>query len=248
MYFPNSKRPIPASCGLPKTKEVFLTTDDGLNLLAWYQPAKNKNSSTLIYFHGNAGDIGMRAKKIKPYIETGLGVLLTSWRGFSKNPGKPCESGLYSDGRAAIDFLLQKGISEDRIILYGESLGTGVAVELASKPYFSPAAVILEAPFTSAVDIASWRFPLIPVRHLVFDRFLSNKKIFKIGSPVLIFHGYLDKTIPITFGQQLFNLGKTPKTSFFIKNAGHNDLYEHGALNQIMEFLGKNNLISKSGK
>jgi fermentation-respiration switch protein FrsA (DUF1100 family) len=243
MYFPNSIRARPNSYGLDSMEEIHLITDDGLTLTAWYQPPKEGDICTIVYFHGNAGDIGMRAKKIMPYINSGAGVLLTTWRGFSKNPGRPSEIGLYSDGLAAINFLLTQGLSENKIVLYGESLGTGVAVELASNNNFSPAAVILEAPFSSAADIAAWRFPILPVRKLIFDSFNSNKKISDINSPLLFLHGYKDQTIPIIFGYKLFMSAKKPKKSVFIENAGHNDLYEYGADIEVISFLQKLGLI-----
>ena len=181
-YFPDRTRPTPADSGVPELSPVSLETEDGLSLLAWYAPPRVSGAPSLAYFHGNAGHIGMRGFKVRAYLNAGLGVLLTTWRGYSGNPGTPTEDGLYADGRAARAFLRAHGRGDDRQILYGESLGTGVAVHLARET--APGALVLEAPFTSVVDIASGRFPLLPVGPLIVDRFDSAAKIGKVAAPV----------------------------------------------------------------
>ena len=235
IYFPDKVRPEPDRGVLPDIEPVTLETADGLALLAWHQPPRRKGAPTLVYFHGNARHLGVRASKLAPYLEAGLGGLLTSWRGYSGNPGSPSEHGLYHDGRAALGFLGRRGVAPERVILYGESLGTGVAVQLATE--IEPAAVILEAPYTSIPDVARWRVPIAPVAPLVIDRFDSLAKIGRVRAPLLIVHGDHDMTIPVRFGRKLFEAAKEPKQGVFIEGAGHMDLYDHGMAPIALDFL-----------
>ena len=235
MYFPDSHRPTPDDSGVPEMAVVSLHTDDGLDLLAWHRPPTDTALPTLVYFHGNAGHIGIRADKVRPYLDAGFGVLLTTWRSYSGNPGKPSEDGLYKDGRAALSFLHKAGIAPGNIVLYGESLGTGVAVHLAVEQ--TPAAVVLEAPFSSIADVAQARMPLLPVKNLLLDRFDSKAKNANVGVPLLIVHGACDGTIPIRFGEKLFAAALHPKKMQIFPEAGHNDLYDHGMGGLTVEFL-----------
>ena len=236
MYFPDAERPSPQSSGVPEMAEVALDTKDGLSLLAWHRPPASAALPTLVYFHGNAGNIGMRAYKVRPYLDAGFGVLLTTWRGYSRNPGKPSEDGFYHDGRAALDFLKAGGVVPESIVLYGESLGTGIAVHLAEEQ--APAALVLEAPFSSIADVAQARMPLLPVKSLLLDRFDSIGKIAAVAAPTLIVHGAHDGTIPLRFGKKLFAAASEPKTLHVYPEAGHNDLYEHGMAGLVIDFLG----------
>ena len=241
-YYPDRTRPTPAESDVPELEPVTLETGDGLTLLAWYAPPRQAGIPSLIYFHGNAGHIGMRGFKVRAYLNAGLGVLLTTYRGYSGNPGTPTEDGLYADGRAARAFLRAHGCGDARQILYGESLGTGVAVHLAREA--SPAALVLEAPFSSVVDIASGRFPLLPVRLLIVDRFDSAAKIGKIAAPVLIVHGERDRTIPVRLARKLFKRAREPKEAEFIPEADHADLPEFGLPTYVLEFLARHGLVS----
>ncbi|MBT5780880.1 MAG: alpha/beta hydrolase [Rhodospirillaceae bacterium] len=235
MYFPDSQCPAPGESGVPEMAEVTLETDDGLALLAWHRPPARDALPTLVYFHGNAGHIGMRADKVRPFLDAGFGVLLTTWRGYSGNPGKPSEDGLYRDGRAARDYLLEVGVAASNIVMYGESLGTGVAVQLASEQ--APAALVLEAPYNSIADVAQARIPLLPVKPLVLDRFDSQAKIASVAAPLLIVHGARDGTIPVRFGKKLFAAASEPKQMQIYPEAGHNDLHEHGMGRLTLDFL-----------
>jgi fermentation-respiration switch protein FrsA (DUF1100 family) len=235
LYFPSSVRPAPAESGVGEMAEVALITADGLSLLAWHRPPADAAKPTLVYFHGNAGHIGMRAEKVRPYLDAGLGVLLTTWRGYSGNPGNPTEDGLYHDGRAALAFLEAVGVARERTVLYGESLGTGVAVHLARES--APAAVVLEAPYSSIADVAQARFPVLPVKSLVIDRFDSKAKIAEVAAPVLVVHGTRDWTIPVRFGEKLFHAASEPKKMQIYPDAGHNDLYDHGMAALVLDFL-----------
>ncbi len=239
LYFPSPERPAPAESGVAEMAEISLATEDGLALLAWHRPPVDAALPTLVYFHGNAGHIGMRAYKVKPYLDAGMGVMLTTWRGYSGNPGDPSEEGLYRDGRAALAFLEAAGTRPERIVLYGESLGTGVAVHLArERAAAAAAAIVLEAPYSSIADVAQARLPLLPVKSLILDRFESKKKIAEAASPVLIVHGARDGTIPLRFGERLFKAAVEPKKMHVYPEAGHNDLYDHGMAALVLDFLG----------
>lgn len=239
-YYPDRTRPTPVESGVPELSPVTLETEDGLTLLAWHAPPRAEGTPSLIYFHGNAGHIGMRGFKVRAYLNAGLGVLLTTYRGYSGNPGTPTEDGLYADGRAARAFLGARGCGDTRQILYGESLGTGVAVHLAREA--TPSALVLEAPFSSIADIAGGRFPLLPVGLLIADRFDSAAKIGKVGAPVLIVHGEHDRTIPVRLARKLFRRAREPKEGVFIPGADHADLPDFGLPAIVLEFLARHGL------
>ena len=243
-YYPDHTRPTPAEAGVPELAPVTLETEDGLALLAWHAPPRTEGAPSLIYFHGNAGHIGMRSFKVRAYLNAGLGILLTTWRGYSGNPGTPTEDGLYADGRAARDFLRTRGVDDERQILYGESLGTGVAVHLAREA--APAALVLEAPYSSIADIASGRFPLLPVGPFILDRFDSAAKIGKVEAPLLIVHGERDRTIPVRLARKLHRRAREPKEAVFIPEADHADLTEFGLAAIVLEFLTRHDLAPES--
>ena len=235
IYVPDALRPEPSAFGVPGMAPVALFTDDGLELLAWWRAPAAADAPVMVYFHGNAGHIGYRGAKVRPYLDRGWGVLLTTWRGYSGNPGRPTEEGLYADGRAALAFLKSSGVTSDRTILYGESLGSAVAVALAMD--YPAAAVVLEAPFTSIADIAVRSFPIFPVRLLVRDRFDALARIGRLRSPLLVVHGERDTVVPVSHGRRLLAAANPPKAGHFVPAAGHNDLYSFGAVQAIIEFV-----------
>ncbi len=168
LYHPGMTRPGLGDLALIGVREVTLTTADGLSLFSWYLPP-SVGRPVIAYFHGNGGHIGYRTERLRRLAREGYGVLLVEYRGYAGNPGAPCEAGLYADGAAALDFIAAERIAPDRIVLWGESLGSGIAVELATRRRV--AAVILEAPFTSIADAAQRHYRFIPAALLVRDRF-----------------------------------------------------------------------------
>ncbi len=235
MYFPDSSAPSPELAGVPEMGPVSLKTADGLELLAWYRPAARAGAPTLVFLHGNAGNIGHRGWIVRPFLDAGLGVLLVSWRGYGGNPGSPTEEGLYHDARAALGFLAAAGVESSRIVLYGESLGSGPAVQVATE--WRVGAVVLLSPFTSAADVAQRHYWYIPARYLVLDRFELLKQINRIGAPLFIVHGERDHIVPVDMGKALFAAAAEPKDARFIAQAGHNDLYSFGAAQAVLDFL-----------
>ena len=225
---------LPKSYGLNTVKEIKIKTKDGLNLLAWYSKPKIKKP-ILLYLHGNSFDIGERAKRIERYIEEGWGVVLLAWRGYSGNSGKPTEKNLYLDAKSALKWVLDNtNYSMKEIILYGESLGTGVAVELSQNQDFK--SVILEAPFTSIYDIAKLRYPIYPFKFLILDNFDNYSKIDKIKSPIMIISGKKDEIIPHKHSIKLFSKAKKPKECLFIDEAMHNNLYDFGIEKSVINY------------
>ncbi len=198
-YFPGNTVFVPAEWDLNELKPVDETTADGLHLKSWYCPPTTGNL-TVAYFQGNASHFGVRNEKIRPWLDAGYGVLLAGYRGYNGNPGKPTEEGLYNDARAAIKAVMEKGVSESLLVFYGESLGTGVATQMAAE--YKPAALILEAPFTSFPDVGATHYPWLPVRHMMRDRYYSLAKIDKVHAPLLLIHGEADNIVPAKLGKR----------------------------------------------
>ncbi len=238
IYHPTRSMPAPAAAGVPEMRPVELATQDGLRLTSWHSPAQ-KGQPTIIYFQGNGGNIAGRGFKARPYLDAGFGLLLVGYRGYGENPGKPNEQGLYADGRAALEFLKSQGVQPGLWVLYGESLGTGIAVQLAVE-WASKAplgAVVLESPFTSLGDAAAVHYPFIPARSLVRDKFDSIAKIADIKAPVFIVSGENDGIIPAAHGKKLLSAAKDPKEGHWISGAGHNNLYDFGVSKMVIDFL-----------
>lgn len=235
IYHPDTTRPVPAHWGVADMSAVTLTATDGQSLLAWWKPPESAEQPVLVFFHGNAGHIGYRGTKIRSYLDSGFGVLLLSWRGYSGNDGKPSEAGLYLDGKAALSFLDAQGVPEEKRVFYGESLGSGVAVELASRGHGG--ALVLEAPFTSLSAVAASHYPIFPVRWLIWDHFDSVKKIGGIALPILLIHGERDRVVPVKFGRKLLEAANQPKQGIFVPQASHNDLYSYGVASAVRRYL-----------
>jgi hypothetical protein len=243
LFVPNTQPPDLAEAGLgPKMRPIEIVTVDGLRLLAWYQPPAGNPGALLLYLHGNAGHIGHRSDRVRPYLEAGFGVLLVEYRGFGGNPGRPSEAGLYSDARAALDFLARQGVAAKRIALYGESLGTGVAVQMAIER--ECAALVLEAPYTSVAAVAQSRYWMFPVRSLVLDRFDSLSKIGRVRCPVFVMHGERDQVIPIRYGRELFLAAPEPKDAKWFAEGNHTNFDEFGGPAVVLEFLRRQGLQS----
>ena len=225
-----------AAVGLAgQMREVAITTTDGLTLTSWWAPPVRPDRRVIVYFHGNAGHRGGRADRIRDYLAAGYGVLLVGYRGYGGNPGRPTEAGLYADARANLAFLAHQNVRPAEIVLFGESLGTAVAIQMATE---TPVlALVLEAPIASITLSARARYPLFTFDFLVRDKFNSVKKIGKVTVPLLLVHGEQDRTTAVRFGRMVYNAANAPKHAHFIAEAGHNDLMEHGLAKAVTEFL-----------
>lgn len=222
MYHPDATKPqVPASYGLENAQEVTIQATPETRLNAWYIAPQNE-MPLLIYFHGNAGNLSDRYRKIGDFTSQGMGMLALSYRGYGGSEGTPTEQGLYADARAALAYIVnEQKIPAHRIILYGESLGTGVAVQLATE--VKVGLVVLESPYTSTVNRATEIYPWLPVSWLMWDRFESIDKIAQIQDPLLIFHNTGDAVIPIHHGRTLYAAAKAPKRAIWFKHQGHTD-------------------------
>lgn len=239
MYFPWAEVPVPAESGVPEMRPVRFTTADGLSLTSWYHPAPS-GRPTVVLFHGNAGHIGHRGFKARVFLDGGFGIVLVGYRGFGGNPGRPNEEGLYADGRAALAFLVRSGVPLARVALYGESLGTGIAVHLASEAARDGTpvgAVILEAPFSSMGAAAQHHYPYLPAYWLVKDRYASVDKIADIRAPLFVIHGTRDQIIPERFGREIFAAAREPKESLWLPQADHNNLFDQGVAAAVTSFI-----------
>ena len=218
-------------------KEIFIEIDKNIKLKSWFINKDLKKFKTVVFFHGNAGNLLNRVHKINELNKLDINILLISWRGFSGNKGKPSEKNLYYDAKQIIDWLKAQGLNNKNIILYGESLGTGVVTELASKNNFG--GIILESPFTSMVDTAKIYYPYLPVSLLLKDRYDSKSKIKDIKSPILIMHGKMDNIVPQQMGLELFEKANNPKYSYFPEDDDHMMNYNKQLLNKIKLFINK---------
>ena len=234
MYFPDPSRVSPAAAGLTDVKEDMLDVTDGAKLVTW-QAAARPGRPTLLYFHGNAGGLINRAGRFARYRAAGYGLFAVSYRGYSGSTGHPSESANISDAVLAYEALRRRGVEPEDIVVYGESLGSGVAVALAVQKKVG--AVVLDAPYTSIVDIAAGQYPFLPVRALLTDRYESSKLIQRVTAPVLILHGTRDRIIPVEMGRSLHALAKEPKRLVIFPNGGHVDLDDHGAMQEVEKWV-----------
>jgi uncharacterized protein len=232
MYFPDQNLPLPPD----GATLVSITGSGGLALPGWYKAPASDDAPVYLWFHGNAGNLSYFWDKAVMLTAGGAGLLLPEYRGYGGAPGKPNEADMVRDGQAAYDFLIGQGISADRIVIYGLSLGTGIATQAAAH---RPArALVLEAPFSSTLDVAQWRFPIFPIGLFMQDTFNSVASINERGGvPLLIVHGTADVVVPYRFGERLFEAAEQPKQHIGIEGGGHVDLFAYeGVVQQIIAF------------
>jgi uncharacterized protein len=218
-------------------EEIFIETDENIKLKSWFIEKDLKKFKTILLFHGNAGNLFNRVYKLNELNKLDLNILLISWRGFSGNKGNPTEKNLYHDAGEAVKWLNSLGINNKNIILYGESLGTGVATELGKKNIFG--GIILESPFTSITKAAKIYYPYLPINLVLKDRYDSIEKIQSITVPILIMHGKKDNIVPQKMGLELFEKANDPKFSYFPENDDHMMEYNDKLLNKIKFFINK---------
>ena len=215
-------------------EKIKIKTNEDFELLSWFHK-KNTTYKTILFLHGNAGNLENRIHKINHFKDMEVNFLIISWRGFSGNKGKPTEQGLYEDANSAIRWLKTKGLDEKNIIIYGESLGTGVATEIAQHKNF--AGIILESPFTSMIDAAKNKYPFFPVKLLLKDKYENSKKIKNINIPILIIHGEKDSIVPFYMGKKIYELANEPKHFYFSKYDDHMMEYNEILLKELRNFI-----------
>ena len=234
-YFPERARTPPAAAGLPEAEEVVLDSSGGERVIVWHIPPRGEKP-VVLYFHGNGGSLRGRVDRFRALAADGNGLIALSYRGYGGSSGRPTEKGLIDDALAAYAFAAAR-YPASRLALWGESLGTGVAVALAAqKPV---GRIVLESPFTSIADIAAQIYWFFPVRLLIKDSFRSDLLIGTVTAPFLILHGDKDSIVPIALGDQLYKLITAPKRFVRFPGAGHNELAAYGALEAAKQFLSE---------
>ena len=236
MYVPDQVRRTPESRGLTGVLEQTLATPDGARLVVWRVEAR-PGQPTIIYFHGNAGGLADRAGRFARYQARGFGVVMLSYRGYSGSTGRPSEASNVADARQLYRDLMAGGLRPRDIVLYGESLGSGVAVQLAAAEPVG--AVVLDAPYTSIVEVAARAYPFLPVRPLLIDRYDSLRFIAQIDAPVLVIHGARDTIIPVGMGKALYDLAREPKKLIVLPLGRHSDLDDYGAVDAVSNWLAE---------
>jgi uncharacterized protein len=233
LYPASERRATAAEAGLSDFQDLTLLTTDNERLVGWWKPPQ-PGKAIVLYFHGNGGSLWNRRLRAQALTETGRGLLMVSYRGYSGSSGTPSEEGLKTDARAAYEWL-RHSYEASRIVVYGESLGTGVAVRLASEE--PVAGLVLDAPYTSTADVASLIYWYVPVRWLMLDQFRSLDIIRQVKAPVLIMHGTADRVIPFAFGEQLFQAAPEPKEFLRLEGEGHSRNLEQGGLKAVDAFI-----------
>ena len=230
---PTAERTSPQAAGFMEAEEHVLATADGEKVIVWHVPAK-PGRPVILYFHGNGDFLAGFFGRFRDLIADGAGVVALSYRGYAGSTGHPSERGLLLDARAAYAFATAR-YSADQIVVWGFSLGTGVAVALAAEQPVRK--LILEAPYTSTADVAASMFWFMPVRLVMRDQFRSDERIARVKVPLLIMHGSNDPAIPIVFGERLFALAHEPKQFVRFPGGGHENLGNFGAIETARLFI-----------
>jgi len=231
---PQTARTSPDAAGFPEAEEHVLTTADGEKVIIWHVPAR-PGHAVVLHFPGNGDYLAGLVGRLRGITADGTGLVALSYRGYAGSSGQPSEQGLLRDAAAAYAFAATR-YRADRIVLWGFSLGSGVAVALAAEQPVGK--LILEAPYTSMADVAAAHFRFVPIRWLLRDQFRSDLRIARVTAPLLIMHGARDATIPIVFGERLFALAHEPKQLVRFPEGAHNDLDSYGATETVRHFIG----------
>ncbi len=223
-----------AQAGLDGFTDVTIATPDGERLQAWWKPPL-PGRALILYFHGNGGSLWNRRGRAGLVAQDGRGLLMVSYRGYGASTGDPSEAGLRVDADAAYAWLAR--YAPARIVLYGESLGTGVAVRLATE--VPVGGLVLDAPYTSTADVARTLFRYVPVALLMRDQFRSVDRIGRVHVPLLVMHGSRDGVIPIAQGRALYAAANEPKRFLELPDVDHVGVLEHGGLATLGTFLNE---------
>jgi fermentation-respiration switch protein FrsA (DUF1100 family) len=243
-YFPDRRLVDPAQAGMSGVEDLRLTTNDGETLVAWYVPAKDEHP-LILYFHGNGGAVVDRIPRFRALTASGYGLLAISYRGYGGSTGSPSQKGLMEDGETGYLEARARGYDGERIVLMGESLGTGVAIALAAR--HQAAALVLDSAYSSAVEVAAAHYPIFPVKWLMFDRFRSDLAIGDVHVPVLVVHGDEDDVVPIRLARRLFELANEPKTFMQVSGGKHLVLGLAEVFPRIREWIDKKTGVRRYG-
>jgi fermentation-respiration switch protein FrsA (DUF1100 family) len=234
IYLPDRTRIDPKDAGLQDVEEVVFKAADGTKLIAWHRPARG-SKPTLLYFTGNSGNTASRAGKIKAITADGYGVFMLNYRRYGGSEGKPSEPRITADAVSAYDCLRGLGVPPHDIVAYGESLGTAVATGLSLQRHVE--ALVLEAPFTSIVDVGRLMWKGFPLSLIVADQYRTIDRIGDVKVPLFIIHGGRDAVIPLDQARHVLHAANEPKALSVVPQAGHNDLFERGAWERVRSFV-----------
>jgi uncharacterized protein len=240
MYVPDPTYSKPQEVGLDGFREEVQRTPDGERIITWYAEPQ-PGQPTLLYIHGNAGTLADRVDRIADFQARGRGVLIMSYRGYSGSSGRPSERANVADAVRAYDSLIERGCEPEDIFLYGESIGTGIAVQVAAQR--PVAGVVLDAPYTSIVDVAERLYPYLPARLMMHDRYETLKYLQEVQAPVLVIHGERDQVIPVEMGRTVAESAPGPSEIVTFREAGHTDHYAHGSLEAVNEWIDERRLL-----
>lgn len=230
---PETIRVPPSAAGLPEAQEIILDTKDGAKIVLWHVPPKS-GKPVVLFFHGNGEVLAWRVPFFRQLIGDGTGLVALSYRGYGGSTGRPTEQNLLNDGMLAYGFTLGLYASK-RIVPWGYSLGTGIAVAVAANRPVGK--IVLEAPYTSIVELAASKFPFLPVRWLMLDHYRSDERIGSVNAPLLILHGEKDTVVPVALGRRLFDLANEPKRFVSFAQGTHVDLGAQGATAIAKDFI-----------
>ncbi len=233
-YFPDPQRTAPASFNLPGVEERIIATPDGERLVSWFAPAA-PGRPTVLYFHGNAGNLANRSERVRRFLTRGWGVMFLSYRGYSGSTGAPSEGANVADAKLAYDTLRKAGVAPEDIIVYGESLGSGIAVQVAAEK--DVGGLVLDAPYTSIVDVAAVSYPYLPVRPFVLDRYETMRFLPQVTAPLLVMHGEDDRVVPVEMGKAVYAAANAPKEIATFPRAGHSDHHLHGSYEELFRWV-----------
>lgn len=230
---PTAERTAPAAAGFPEAEEHVVVASDDEKVIVWHVPARS-GRPVILYFHGNGDSLAGLVGRFKAMTADGTGLVALSYRGYAGSSGAPSEDGLLRDAASAYSFASAR-YEPQRIVAWGFSLGTGVAVAIASEREVGK--LVLEAPYTSVADVVAPRYWFVPVSLLMRDPFHSDRRIARVTAPLLIMHGTNDPVIPFALGERLFALAHEPKRFVRIPGGGHDDLAGFGAIEIALQFI-----------
>ncbi len=247
LYLPPNDRPEASTARDIGMEAVTVTTEDGLDLMHWYRPPASPDGPVVVIFHGNAGHIGDRVPKYWPLLKAGLGVFFASYRGYGGNPGRPSEEGLTADALSVMTHLEDRGLPAERTVLYGESLGTGLAIKMAvGRPV---AGLILEAPPGSIAELAQAHYWYVPAKWLLLDQWNVIDLMDQVTAPLLLMHGEADRVVPVRFGRRVYEVASEPKEGLFLESGGHADLYRFPEVpERVIDFVRRQVPATKVGE
>lgn len=240
LYHPEQQKHELTFYHIDATEEMFLTTADNIKLQVWYRKP-DKDKDIIIFLHGNAGNLENRVDKLTQLAKMGYGFIIPAWRGFGKSEGFPRKEGLIIDAETVITYLKQNAYNlRDQVIMIGESLGTGVATEIAVKYRFK--GLFLITPYTSIVDRAGEIYPYLPTQYLTIDNFKVLANISKINQPLFIIHGTDDNVIPYQHAEKIFAKAKEPKKIIIYPGVNHNNYNVEKVFEEMQEYFDQKNI------